>query len=151
MTTFYPVYVTIALFVALILFDVIDRSPEKIRGHALGGLVVLFPMVYLSFNDMELVSWGLLAVPVIILTICYFLGSSASNSMSNAMEMITAAVSQPAPVSHPTPASHRVAATSAPVSATGTALLSTPANPLMSASTDPHPNTYTPVTACNMA
>jgi len=147
MATFYPVYVTIALFIALMLFDIIDRSPEKIRGHALGGLVVLFPVVYLSFNDMELVSWGLLAVPVIILTICYFLGSSPSS----AIEMITAAVSQPTPVGQHTPTSKPVAATSAPVCATGAPLLSTPAGPKMSSASDPHPNTYTPITACNMA
>jgi hypothetical protein len=153
MTTFYPVCVTIALFVALILFDIFDQSPEKIAKHALAGLVVLFPMVYLSLNDMELVSWGLLAVPVIVLIICYFLGRSASSSMEKiaATDSTMTGSSTVAAASHKMSGLPTVAATSAPVSATGVSLLSMPANPLMSATTDASQNTYTPITACNMA
>lgn len=74
MTTFYPVCVTIALFVALLIFDTIERTPEKINGHIFSALIVTFLMVYLSFKDMELVSWGLLLIPVVVLVTCYFLG-----------------------------------------------------------------------------
>jgi hypothetical protein len=74
MTTFYPVCVTVALFIALLLFDVIQRTPEKINGHIFSGLIVTFLMVYLSIKDMELVSWGLLLIPVVVLVTCYFLG-----------------------------------------------------------------------------
>lgn len=97
MTTFYPVCVTIALFIALLLFDVIQRTPEKINGHIFSGLVVTFLMVYLSFKDMELVSWGLLLIPVVILVTCYFLGyTSPSKKKETAATAITGITETPA-------------------------------------------------------
>ena len=79
MPTFYPVCVSVALFIALILFDIIQRTPERITEHLLSGLIVTFLMVYLSFKDMELVSWGLLLIPVVILVTSYFLGYTSES------------------------------------------------------------------------
>ena len=78
MATFYPVCVTLALFIALILFDVIERHPGAISHHTFTGLVILFLMVYLSFKDMELVSWGLLLIPVVLLVLCFILGNTGT-------------------------------------------------------------------------
>ena len=74
MTTFYPVCVTIAFFVALLIFDVMDRAPERVNSHIFLGFVTTFLMIYLSFKDMEAVSWGLLLIPIVILVTSYFLG-----------------------------------------------------------------------------
>ena len=83
MPTFYPVCVTVALFIALLLFDVIQRTPENINGHIFFGVITTFLMVYLSFKDMELVSWGLLLVPLVVLVTCYFLAyKNSSDSVS---------------------------------------------------------------------
>jgi hypothetical protein len=79
MTTFYPVAVSVALFTALILFDIIQRAPERINGHIFFALITIFLMVYLSFKDMELVSWGLLLIPTVVLITCYFLGAVGSS------------------------------------------------------------------------
>ena len=40
-------------------------------------------MTYLSFKDMEIVSWGLLLIPVVVLITCYILGRSSSTSAPN--------------------------------------------------------------------
>jgi hypothetical protein len=74
MTTFYPVCVTVAFFIALLIFDVMDRAPERVNSHIFLGLITTFLMIYLSFKDMEAVSWGLLLIPVVVLVTSYFLG-----------------------------------------------------------------------------
>jgi hypothetical protein len=99
MTTFYPVCVTVALFVALLLFDVIQRTPEKINGHIFSGLIVTFLMVYLSFKDMELVSWGLLLIPVVVLVTCYFLGYSSTTAAKSVPAVPAVPAAPAAPVS----------------------------------------------------
>lgn len=98
MTTFYPVCVTIAFFVALLLFDVMERAPERVNSHIFLGLVTTFLMVYLSFKDMEIVSWGLLLIPVVILVTSYFLGYVEPAKMVAAAADVAASVS-PAPTS----------------------------------------------------
>ena len=90
MPTFYPVCVTVALFIALLLFDVIQRTPENINGHIFFGLVTTFLMVYLSFKDMELVSWGLLLIPLVVLVTSYFLGYNSSSSVVSPAVPVTA-------------------------------------------------------------
>jgi hypothetical protein len=90
MATFYPVCVTIAFFIALLLFDVMERTPEKVNSHIFLGLVTTFLMVYLSFKDMEIVSWGLLLIPVVVLVTCYFLGYVAPAKIVAAVASATA-------------------------------------------------------------
>jgi amino acid transporter len=99
MTTFYPVAVSIALFTALILFDIIQRAPERINGHILFALITVFLMVYLSFKDMELVSWGLLLIPIVVLIPCYFLGVVGSSDKNTTHTPDTAPVLPTAPTS----------------------------------------------------
>ena len=54
-------------------------------------------MVYLSFKDMEIVSWGLLMIPVVILVTSYFLGYVAPATMVAAAAPDVAASVSPAP------------------------------------------------------
>ena len=101
MSTFYPVCVTLALFIALILFDIIQRHPSLVTPHVFAGLVTLLLMVYLSFKDMELVSWGLLLIPLVVLIICFFLGNTTTGKTAMPPAAAAAPVS---PVSCGTPA-----------------------------------------------
>ena len=80
MPTFYPVWVTLALFIALILFDIIQRRKSSVAPHVFAGLVTLFLMLYLSFKDMELVSWGLLLIPLVVLIISFFLANTGTST-----------------------------------------------------------------------
>ena len=143
MTTFYPVGVTVAFFIAVILHDVFTRSKEKIAKHALTALVVILLMVYLSFQDMEIVSWGVLLIPVTVLMICYFLGRTSSTTKENSL------INTPGN-SSPPQLSQNAATHACPVAASGEpSVLSTPASPSMASALSG--NTYTPLTSCNMA
>ena len=145
MTTFYPVGVTVAFFIAVILHDVFTQSKEKIAKHALTALVVTLLMVYLSFQDMEIVSWGVLLIPVTVLMICYFLGRTSSTTKENSIINTTTPGSSSSPQ-----LSQNVATHACPVAASGEpSVLSTPASPSMASALSG--NTYTPLTSCNMA
>ena len=98
MSNFYPVCVTLALFIALILFDIMERTPEKVTPHTFAGLIILFLMVYLSFKDMELVSWGLLLIPTVVLITCYFLGKTSSSVTKFPAPVPSPVVPTPAPI-----------------------------------------------------
>lgn len=98
MSNFYPVCVTLALFIALILFDIMERTPEKVTPHTFAGLIILFLMVYLSFKDMELVSWGLLLIPTVVLITCYFLGKTSSSVTKSPAPVPSPVVPTPAPI-----------------------------------------------------
>jgi len=99
MPTFYPVSVTLALFIALILFDIIGRHPDLVTRHTLTGLVVVFLMLVLSFKDAEFVSWGLLLIPLIVLIICFVLGNTGTPTAAPTAAPPTAAPAAAAPVS----------------------------------------------------
>jgi hypothetical protein len=109
MPTFYPVCVTLALFIALILFDIIGRRPELVTQHVLTGLVILFLMTLLSFKDAEFVSWGLLLIPFVVLIICFILGNTGTPTVTApkaapSADSAPAAAAPVAPVSCGTPA-----------------------------------------------
>jgi hypothetical protein len=151
MTTFYPVGVTVAFFIAVILHDVFTRSKEKIAKHMLTALVVILLMIYLSFKDLEIVSWGVLLVPFTILVICYFLAPKSTEKAS----LITGGVTPEATTgstatNNPSHVAPNVATNACPVAASGEpSVLSTPSSPSMT--TALNGNTYTTLTSCNMA
>lgn len=145
MTTFYPVCVTFSLFAALVLFDIMEQRPENINKHTLEGFVVLALMLYLSFKDMEIVSWGLLLIPLVVLITCYFLGRTVKTSTSTA---VPAAQSSAATNAAP---AQTVSTPVCPTGATTASSISTPISTSMSASVSGIANTYTPTTSCSMA
>ena len=139
MATFYPVLITVAIFIALILDDIIQRTPENIPTNTLQGFVSMILMLILSFKDMELVSWGLLVLPIIVLILCYYYAIKVS-------------------VGNPTailPGATTVASTAQPVMSCSTAAtgspsnISVPSSPTMSAQIQAAPYTFTPITACS--
>jgi peptidoglycan/LPS O-acetylase OafA/YrhL len=132
MATYYPVIVTIAIFLALVFDDILIESPEKIPITTLQGFICVGLMLILSFKDMELVSWGLLFLPTVVLIICYYFGLAANKTTD----------STPAPtMSLPTLAT--TAATAATVPAPIT--ISKPA----STATKVTGNIFTPITQCS--
>lgn len=145
MTTFYPVGVTVAFFIAVILHDVFTRSKEKIAKHTLEALIITLLMVFLSFKDLEIVSWGVLLIPLTVLIICYFLGKTPKSAAIPAV--VTAETTG---INNPSHVAPNVATNACPVAASGApSVLSTPASPTMT--TALNANTYTPLTSCNMA
>jgi len=131
MATYYPVFITIALFIAIVLDDLLVRSPESITKHSLEGLVSTLLMVVLSYNNMEFVSWGLLILPLIVLIAAYHFASLQGTPA-------LPACSGPPPIM------------SSPIQASGSAsTISVPASPTVSARADAKaPPIFTPITSC---
>lgn len=150
MTTFYPVGVTVAFFIAVILHDVFTRSKEKIAKHTLTALVVILLMIYLSFKDLEIVSWGVLLVPLTVLIICYFLGRTPKSAEKPSLITGGTTPGTTTGTNNPSHVAPNVATNACPVAASGVpSVLSTPASPSMT--TALNGNTYTTLTSCNMA
>jgi len=151
MTTFYPVGVTVAFFIAVILHDVFTRSKEKIAKHMLTALVVTLLMIYLSFKDLEIVSWGVLLVPLTVLIICYFLAPKSEERASLIIGGVTPQITTGSTATNnPSHVAPNVATNACPVAASGEpSVLSTPSSPSMT--TALNGNTYTTLTSCNMA
>jgi len=134
MTTYYPVIITVAMFIAIVMNDVISKTPERLTINALQGFVCVLLMLLLSFKNMELISWGLLVLFFIILIICYRYAMAANTT--------TATEVGPAPVITPI--------LSTPIDASGSAsMISVPVSPTMSAQVKAAPYTFTPITGCS--
>jgi cytoskeletal protein RodZ len=87
-------------------------------------------MLILSLKDMEIVSWGLLFLPLVVLTICYFFARSTNTKDSTSTSMTVPAVS-------------------CSVSAKGKpSTIGTPSSPTMSAAVASAPYSFTPITSC---
>jgi len=134
MATYYPVFVTAALFIAIVLEDLILHSPENITKHSLEGLVCVLLMLILSRNNMEYVSWGLLVLPLVVIIVCghYAYVKGPSVVSANILPI------EPVPMM------------SSPISASGSpSSISVPASPTMSAMIGAKdPPTFTPITKC---
>ena len=133
MSTYYPVIITVAMFIAIVMNDVISKTPERLTINALQGLVCVLLMLLLSFKNMELISWGLLALFFIILIICYRYAMATASTATGA---------QVAPIMNPI--------LSTPIDATGPpSAIAVPVSPTMSAQVKAAPYTFTPITGCS--
>ena len=89
----YAAITTGAIFLAIILNDVVQSSTGKIPQHAILGFISVLIMVVLSQKGYELVAWGLLLIPLISFIVSlinvYLNGSpAAAPSVSTAISAI---------------------------------------------------------------
>jgi hypothetical protein len=131
MPTFYPVFITASIFIALVIDDFILGNSDLVLKNSVEGLITTFLMLILSFYDMELVSWGLLFLFLVIIVASYYTAKKTS-TVSTVAKVGTI------------PA---VPAMSCPVAGSGQpSTISNPAT--MSASVNAQPYAFTPITAC---
>jgi len=70
----YPVIFTAALFIGIILNDVISKNSEtETLKHLFIGLVATLGMGYLSYKGLNIVGWAILIVPMLTLLISYII------------------------------------------------------------------------------
>jgi hypothetical protein len=62
-----PAILTFAIFIALLILDLIRREFSLLLGHSLFGIVSVLLMNVLCQNNASLAAWGLLALPFILL------------------------------------------------------------------------------------
>jgi len=70
---YYPSIVTAALFIGLIFSDIMNKNTANVSAHAFFGLLCTGITVVLSQNGADLVAWGLLLLPLILLFISFVL------------------------------------------------------------------------------
>jgi hypothetical protein len=69
----YPSLVVLALGAAVVARDLILNEPASIQGHAVFFAVVLLLTLLLSSRGMNMVAWGLLAIPAVVLVFAYLI------------------------------------------------------------------------------
>jgi len=95
MATYYPVIITAALFIAIILDDILQENNTGVPIHGLEGLVCVGLMIILSLRDSEIISWGLLVLIVVIFSVAYYFGRSKSSSVPSLTSIVKPVMSCP--------------------------------------------------------
>lgn len=75
-----PAFVTAALFIAILILDLAKRDYRLIGGHFLFGIIAVLLMLFLCNNEAEVVAWGVLLLPFILLAIGLVIGAIQKTS-----------------------------------------------------------------------
>lgn len=145
----YAVIAAAALFISIVLSDLLQDKSSEIPKHALFGLICTLLIFVLSYNDLEMVGWGLLVVPIFSLFISFLIvslrgtknkGSSTTKYKTNCNSSTPQEHNCPAPV--PVPSSTSSGSSCAP------ATVSLPASLPSSDKPSTPPYSITPSTGC---
>jgi hypothetical protein len=136
---FYPAIATAALFTAIIIHDAMTKQASSIPTHAFLGLISILAMLYLSMKGANLVAWGILILPMFIISLSFILvyvGSVKTTSSTTTSTSTPNIKSSLAPSSLGVPASSCSSCNS---------------NPVLGKSTAPASSTViTPTTNCSI-
>ena len=95
---YYSVITTAALFIAIIINDVIQKNESSISSHAFLGLLSTLAVLFLCMKGAEMVAWGIIILPIFVIilsfVLVYFSASNTTDSnapASNALTSILAA------------------------------------------------------------
>jgi hypothetical protein len=80
---YYPAITTAALFTAIILNDTIQRNTSETPQHFILGLISVLIMLVLSQKGAELVAWGLLFIPAVIIILSLFIGNVGTGTTTS--------------------------------------------------------------------
>lgn len=75
-----PAFVTAALFIAILILDLAKRDYRLLGGHFLFGIIAVLLMLFLCQNEAEVVAWGVLLLPFILLAIGLVIGAIQKTS-----------------------------------------------------------------------
>ena len=64
-----PGFVTAALFIAVIISDLMKRRSDAAKGHFFLGIVSFLLISYLHEEGHDLVAWGILSIPILLIII----------------------------------------------------------------------------------
>ena len=92
MKVYYPALITSALFVALLIVDLVTKQSKLFVAHLVFSIIAVSLMAYLSQIDLDNLAWGLLSIPLFMLLAGLLIGFYNSEPGT------------PAPVLKPAPA-----------------------------------------------
>ena len=75
-----PAFVTAALFIAILILDLAKRDYRLLGGHFLFGVISVLLMLFLCQNDAEIVAWGVLLLPFLLLAVGLIIGAIQKTS-----------------------------------------------------------------------
>lgn len=75
-----PAFVTAALFIAILILDLAKRDYRLLGGHFLFGIISVLLMLFLCQNDAEVVAWGVLLLPFLLLALGLVIGAIQKTS-----------------------------------------------------------------------
>jgi hypothetical protein len=70
---YYPAIIFAAGAIGLIFADILNKHTKSIAGHAFFGILLVIVSVVLSQNGADLVAWGLLVLPMVILFLSFII------------------------------------------------------------------------------
>jgi hypothetical protein len=73
-----PSMVTAALFVAVILSDLMKGRRDSAKGHFFLGIVSFLLILYLHEEGYDMVAWGILSVPFILIVLGIMFGGGST-------------------------------------------------------------------------
>jgi hypothetical protein len=77
---YYSAVTTVALFIAIIINDVIQNNISSISNHAFFGLLSVLAVLFLCMKGAESVAWGLIIIPMFTIALSFVLSNSDSDS-----------------------------------------------------------------------
>ena len=77
---YYSALTTLALFIAIIINDVIQNDTSSISNHAFFGLLSILAVLFLCMKGAESVAWGLIILPMFTIALSFVLSHSNSDS-----------------------------------------------------------------------
>jgi hypothetical protein len=110
---YYSVITTAALFIAIIINDVIQKNESSISSHAFLGLLSTLAVLFLCMKGAEMVAWGIIILPIFVIILSFVLVYfSTSNTDASSVpasttfsSMLAAATTAPVKPAVQTPAS----------------------------------------------
>ena len=70
---YYPAIIFAAGTIGLIFADILNKDTNSIAGHAFFGILLVIVSIVLSQNGADLVAWGLLVLPMVILFVSFII------------------------------------------------------------------------------
>jgi len=70
---YYPAIIFAAGTIGLIFADILNKDTKSIAGHAFFGILLVIVSIVLSQNGADLVAWGLLVLPMIVLLVSFIM------------------------------------------------------------------------------
>jgi predicted lipid-binding transport protein (Tim44 family) len=78
----YSIIFTVAIFIAVLLNDVIQHRTQRVPLHSFLGSIVIGLLTVLWYLDFEIVGWALIMIPIVALLISYIVVATRKTSMS---------------------------------------------------------------------
>lgn len=147
----YSILVTAAIFIAMVFNDIIQHGSKHASLHAFLGALATGLVTILWYLNFEIVSWGLIIIPIVAIIISYIVISTKKGTGSTG-EATTGPVlpSSPPPACAPSNLAGPYTTVAAPPPSTVSlpAVPPAPTTSAMSTSIPTPTSTITPITAC---